>query len=175
MKMTNSITGIAITVGVMALAGCNGNTDPQPSVGSSSSAIQNVSCSINSDYLIDPEDKRQVAGVSGNVLIGKVAEKTGEKTDGAASRTTFRVDNLRNMKGDLAPSVTIYQTGTAACPNADVPLLEAGQYYVLALDSVGPPQKLIKAYATTQDAAETAARDLNQAGGVIREVVQAVS
>jgi hypothetical protein len=175
MKMANSIAGIAIAVGVMAVAGCSVNANPQPSVGSSSSAVQNVSCEVNSDYSIDPGGKHQVVGVSGNVLIGKVSEKTGEKTDGAASRTTFRVDNLRNMKGNIAPSVTIYQTGTAACPNADVPLVEAGKYYVLALDSVGPPQKLIKAYATTQVDAETAAHDITQAGGVIKEIAQALS
>ncbi|MGC5025119.1 hypothetical protein ACLQ3K_10235 [Tsukamurella sp. DT100] len=169
-----AVPGATIVLLCSLVAGC-GTNGGGGSAASPSAAIQPVSCVINADYVIDRNDKRRVAGYAKGIFVGRVAMKVREVTDGASSKTIFRIDVLRTMKGEVDRSVEIDQAGTSACPQVDEKLLEVGRYYVLAIGAGTPPLGLVQSYPVSQAAAQAAERDLSKADGAIQEVAEAIA
>jgi hypothetical protein len=86
---------------------------------------------IESSYGFDVSDKRQLAGYSEDVFLGRVVEAVGSED----SHTQYSVEVLEPIKGRLEGTVTVsqlgYVDGVETHEAEDQPLLVPGQQYVL--------------------------------------------
>jgi hypothetical protein len=89
---------------------------------------------IETSYAFDVTNRRYLAAWADAVVIGRVVEQVSEQEP----RTTYRVEVVRALKGDLTGAVQVRQLGyvddqNVAHETADQPLLTPGRTYMLAL------------------------------------------
>ena len=66
---------------------------------------------INTDFVIDTSDPRQVVGFSDNVFLGKVVKKIGTKNLSSYPETQFEVEVSENIKGKVEGTIKVNQAG----------------------------------------------------------------
>lgn len=66
---------------------------------------------IEHNFVINPENPKELVGFSHNVFIGKVISKDGTKNLDGLPETQFNVEVIQNIKGDLKGTIKVNQQG----------------------------------------------------------------
>jgi hypothetical protein len=93
---------------------------------------------IAPSYAFDVSDRRQVAGFADQVFVGTVADKAGVDRSNGPPTTNWTVEVEQVLKGTVAGSVRVRQTGTSRSVGDGVtPLSVGGTFLIAATDSDG--------------------------------------
>ncbi|MFX3673588.1 MAG: hypothetical protein ACE3JQ_03935 [Paenisporosarcina sp.] len=82
-----------------------------PNIFTNSHPENPVVITIDSDFVIDTSDPRQVVGISENVFLGKVVKQVGTRNLSSYPETQFEVEVLENIKGELKDTIKVNQAG----------------------------------------------------------------
>ncbi len=136
-----ALVGMALCFTAVTACGSPAGTDSlhSPSSTDTTSAAYAVeTVHKEAQFGINIGDQREVAGAASNVFVAKVDAVSGTKSLSPLPSTQFKVTVLKNLKGNVGETATVYQeagtdkaTGKFIAFDGDK-LLTVGKSYVLA-------------------------------------------